>query len=426
MKNVFTLFCLLAAFVVNAQFSESGFYRVRNVSTDGYICINGTRFVKSTLPDAFWPCIKMKKDSDQVCDPGSLIYIDHIGENCDLCSQGVSTYSLTHLMMTVAHASVNVGDKETYTARTYYEYMVDSQLVAIDCLFRDMGLGLQSGNKEKNYSRWWIEPVNEASMDTYFFGVKPQDETVVDAEGWYWTSLCCDFPVAIPVDGGVWGAYTVSEVDRGDDGLYYAEPVLLYEQGDTVPAATPVLIKCKYAYASGNKLIPVGKIANNTSFPIKSEMLRGNYFSPFSNHSSLSDMTVTDMYYPDQSTPASPSNLALGIDQNGRLGFFPQESGTYMAANTAWLSIEGVSETKSLTCVYLGPERQLGEEDEVIYGDANGDGIVDVSDITTLIDYLLGGSTESVGTGIDADGNGVVDVSDITYLIDMILTKPKN
>ena len=419
MKNVVTLVCLLVTFVAGAQFSGAGYYRVHNVSTDSYICINGTHFEKSTYADAFWPCIKMKTDSDQVADPGSIIYIDHIGEDCDLCSQGVSTYGLTHLMMTVDPATVNEGGRDTYVAKTYYEYMVDSQLVAINCIFCDMGLGLQSGTREKKYSRWWIEPVNETTMDTYFFGVKPTNGTIVDADGWYWTSLCCDFPVAIPEDGGVYGAYTITEVEREADGYYYAEPVLKYEQGEIIPAATPVLIKCKYSYASGNKLIPVGKKANNTSFPIVNDMLMGNYFSPFINHSSLADPNTVMEYVPKQSTPASQTNLALGIDEKGKLGFFPQQDGTYMAANTAWLNVASLGDAKERIVVYLAPE--VPDVPEVIHGDADGDGIVSINDVTILIDYILTGAGD-VGAGADVDGDGMINITDITVLIDMILT----
>lgn len=419
MKNVVTLFCLLVTFVAGAQFSGAGYYRVRNVSTDSYICINGTHFEKSTYADAFWPCIKMKTDSDHVADPGSIIYIDHIGDSVDLCSQGVSTYGLTHLMMTVDPASVNEGGRDTYVAKTYYEYLVDGELVAINCIFCDMGLGLQSGTREKKYSRWWIEPVNETTMDTYYFGVKPVDETIVDAEGWYWTSLCCDFPVAIPEDGGVHGAYTITEVERGDDGCYYAEPVLKYEQGEIIPAATPVLIKCKYPYASGNKLIPVGRIVDNTTFPIVNDLLMGNYFSPFINHNRLDDPNAMGEYVPRQSTPASQTNLALGIDENGKLGFFPQEEGTYMAANTAWLSVESLSDGKDRIVVYLAPEAP--EMPEVVCGDSDGDGNVNINDVTYLIDYILT-SGNNAGAGADADGDGKIDITDLTVLIDMILT----
>ena len=106
MKNVVTLFCLLVTFVAGAQFVGPGYYRVHNVYTDAYIGIKGTHFEKTTYPDAFWPCIKMLTDSAQVSDPGTIIYIDHIGEDCDLAGQGVSTYELTRLMMTVEPAAV--------------------------------------------------------------------------------------------------------------------------------------------------------------------------------------------------------------------------------------------------------------------------------------------------------------------------------
>lgn len=420
MKNVVTLVCTLVALVAGAQFNGAGYYRVHNVATDGYICINGTHFEKSTYADAFWSCIKMKTDSAQVCDPGSIIYIDHIGDSCDLCSQGVSTYGMTHLMMTVDYATVMEGGIETYVAKTVYEYEVDGEPMRIDCTFCDRGLGLQSGNRERNYSRWWIEPVNEESMDTYYFGVKPADETIVDAEGWYWTSLCCDFPVAIPENGGVFGAYTVTAVEPGEDHCYYAEPVLMYGQGDIIPAATPVLIKCKYPYASGNKLIPTGRIVDNTTFPIVKDMLMGNYFSPFTNHNSLADPNAMGEYVPKQSTAASATNLALGIDENGKLGFFPQEAGTYMAANTAWLNVASLGASKDQIVVYLDIEPEVVVP-EVVHGDSDGDGELGINDVSFLIDYMLTTGIDAA-IGADVDGNGEINISDIALLIDLILT----
>ena len=430
MKNVITLFCLLVTFVAGAQYSGPGFYRVHNAYSDGYICIKGTHFEKSNYPDAFWPCIKMQTDSLQVTDPGSIIYIDHIGENCDLCGQGVSTYSLTHLMMEVVQSDYLEEGKVTYLAKTYYEYMIDGDTVKINCVFRDQGYGLTSGSRDKKpEAHWWIEPVNEESINESYFGVKPVDETVIDSEGWYWTSMCCDFPLAIPVGGGVEGAYTVQEVECGYDNCYYAEPVLLCGQGDTIPAATPVLIKCKYSYASGNKLIPVGAIANRTAMPISSYMLQGNYFSTFMNRYDVGNLSAMTEYVPKQSTKASPNNLALGIDENGKLGFFPQPEGNYMAANTAWLNVRDLnSDAKNVTAVYLGEEPQEPQhpDEPTVFGDANGDGVVDVSDIPILIDYLLSGAVDlssDVCDGADVNGDGNVDIIDISSLIDKLLTR---
>ena len=59
------------------------------------------------------------------------------------------------------------------------------------------------------------------------------------------------------------------------------------------------------------------------------------------------------------------------------------------------------------------------EEPEVISGDLNGDGEVDVTDVVELIDMVLAGSTDPAG---DINGDGEVDVTDVVELIDMVLS----
>ena len=55
-------------------------------------------------------------------------------------------------------------------------------------------------------------------------------------------------------------------------------------------------------------------------------------------------------------------------------------------------------------------------------GDVTGDGIINVEDVTTLIDYLLGSSSGNFAEGnADVNGNGVINVEDVTALIDMLL-----
>lgn len=57
---------------------------------------------------------------------------------------------------------------------------------------------------------------------------------------------------------------------------------------------------------------------------------------------------------------------------------------------------------------------------ESIRGDVNGDGIVNISDVTSLIDYLLG-SSSTVATGADCNRDGILNISDVTALIDYLL-----
>lgn len=60
-------------------------------------------------------------------------------------------------------------------------------------------------------------------------------------------------------------------------------------------------------------------------------------------------------------------------------------------------------------------------EPQYSLGDTNKDGVIDVSDVTTLINMVLG-SIPVDKTVADMDGNGTVDVSDVTMLINKILS----
>ncbi len=61
-------------------------------------------------------------------------------------------------------------------------------------------------------------------------------------------------------------------------------------------------------------------------------------------------------------------------------------------------------------------------EETVDYGDANGDGVVDMKDLSRLRKYLAdyddeaGTSTVEIGVGADVNGDGVIDMKDLSRL----------
>ena len=55
-------------------------------------------------------------------------------------------------------------------------------------------------------------------------------------------------------------------------------------------------------------------------------------------------------------------------------------------------------------------------------GDVDHDGKVNISDVTTLIDYLLGGADGLCTACADVDGDGNINIADVTALIDLLLT----
>lgn len=54
-------------------------------------------------------------------------------------------------------------------------------------------------------------------------------------------------------------------------------------------------------------------------------------------------------------------------------------------------------------------------------GDVNSDGIVNISDVTSLIDLLLNNDTSFIDAQTDVDGDGALTIADVTTLIDMLL-----
>ena len=53
-------------------------------------------------------------------------------------------------------------------------------------------------------------------------------------------------------------------------------------------------------------------------------------------------------------------------------------------------------------------------------GDVNGDGNINISDVTTLINYLLGGESDRL-VFADVDLDGSVNITDVASLINRLL-----
>ena len=64
-----------------------------------------------------------------------------------------------------------------------------------------------------------------------------------------------------------------------------------------------------------------------------------------------------------------------------------------------------------------------GGGDEPLKGDVNCDGVVNIADVTVLIDYLLGNEADTFNReAADVNKDGVINIADVTALIDILLS----
>jgi len=124
--------------------------------------------------------------------------------------------------------------------------------------------------------------------------------------------------------------------------------------------------------------------------------------------------------------PTNPKNLLLGAPGGADLDkfqvgyvfdkkdkyFWKPSSGYRAEPGSAFLRLSN-TQAGNTTKVYI--DRWLKAT-----GDINGDGEVNVSDVTALINKILGSSTYSDAV-CDINGDGEINVSDVTALINMIL-----
>lgn len=227
-----------------------------------------------------------------------------------------------------------------------------------------------------------------------------------------------------------------------------------YAVGDSTISAGAFSARNSYYSLQSNRIVldktyTIGQIAWFSSFAIKGAGPLGTEFPTICAPGT--DVVAACSHY---STYANNQYTVMNVDGN----YWGVMSGTSMAAPTVagiialWLqanphlSVADIKEILAQTAIRdnytdgiegfrFGPNGKIDALAGIRYvihsmgflpGDVDNDGKVSVSDITTLIDYLLcNGNSDLIAINVvnaDLDGDGAISIADATELIDLMLT----
>lgn len=98
-------------------------------------------------------------------------------------------------------------------------------------------------------------------------------------------------------------------------------------------------------------------------------------------------------------------------------------SADFVGPATIWLKNTLFTTTEGTEIPFPDEECIVTVPVSIIKGDVDGDGNVNISDVTALIDYLLSGNASNIQLdNADVDDSGNINISDVTALIDILLT----
>ena len=168
----------------------------------------------------------------------------------------------------------------------------------------------------------------------------------------------------------------------------------------------------------GDKVFPATLADNNTAgdfrelLPLTINMseLNGNEKYYYFSNSFTADESVPDMIHAGDIMLYGRSCLVL---------FYQTFETTY-----AYTRIGAINDPTGLAeALGSGSVTVTFELVETVEGDVNGDGNLNIADVTAIIDYLLGSGMHIDEQVADINGDEAVNIADVTALIDKLLSK---
>lgn len=368
-----------------AQLNGTGYYRVRNVANDthyitlandkidfakvvsdagggGTNCVtgNGKTYALGCVSAYITTDIHLIEDADCV-NPASLIYLKRNGNTpkYDLIGQSTSLIKLTTGIYDSSAGPVTFSDNyavitetlsgsQKYTAKIELKASIKmiftfSQTFGTIYFFDNDGTFGIGDSGDNDNAQWYIEPVDSFNVDT---------SSLVEYKGKYYCTMYT--PFAYKLSGQTLKAWVITGIDNSDGTL---TKEVVANNGETVPAGTPVILECGSNELGACTLEPQGEPRTDNAsayIGIGTNLLKGAYFCNTDGNISYDKSNGgTGTIAANNYTSYSASTmLVLGVAESptgvSRLGFFPY-TGNKMKSNKVWLDISGSSANANFT-----------------------------------------------------------------------------
>lgn len=326
-----------------------GYYRLETpFSTSGryFLCLTGGFTVKTSTSDrTLYGAIEFNQQpgaayaaSDAVfADAGCIFYVSGkadmnqihntsdrttIGSNMVGEAQGTSTKDLTGYEFLLKTASTPGYYILTYSSLslqlTYYKRLWVTTDKPSNYSYKDAG-DLQP------------LPVDIEHIEDNYFGAYP--DASMEYDGGYWTSMYTSFPYECYEPDGV-EAYVVSHV-AGFEGQNIA--VIRRLESGIVPAATPVLLKCKGLTPRENRLIPLmpddPRLAAAASEIGENNILTGEY-GLFKKAGTVENPSSEAQRGSGRATYDANTMRVFSVNGEGAIGFYKLAANADASAQT--------------------------------------------------------------------------------------------
>lgn len=313
MKSILTTFIAssIAITTLAGVHEGEGYYRVQNYLTARYVYVTDNRgSLNFQATTAELGAIELWKGEDKtISDPASVIYIkdlDGKGRDFDLQTQGTG-------VKTIIDYPVSIIENKSTKPLTHRIFGRNSGLTRYigDGTGSDAVIDLERGYASSQLpggdkANLWL--FKKISTSDNYFGITPDLRNGNE----YYSTIYAGFPFSLASQG--MKAYYITKVGNG--------MAAIKEISGTVPAGTPVIVKCAASTASGNKLNVGG-----TASALSGNRLGGVYFNN------------TSLKHKNQTPYDKETMRVLGTLSDGSVGFVTSNTLKFLPRNKAYLTV---------------------------------------------------------------------------------------